>query len=421
MPCSVCGDVCHCISDASSGSRVRSRFRLEEGVSSASSLHRASVLIDPEADDGCEQKFAASLDETSASPRFVLDRPLTSELPVSMEDSSDDLLQSGADGGIAAGTAETCHPRPDFSPGLLPTDLLDSSGSSVWKQEVAARLSSYRARRKPRPPKYPSLRLKFEPVDPARNVARSAEPISSAAVQSPGSEYEPLVSSSQSIAPEASPRNPVFWEAEAAPVPEKARVIEFPRAYVPPVPSPDELAEAITDRPRILEVPDVEPPPPALGGILLQTVEKEPEKRPGFEIPLQAASLPRRIGAAAVDGLLVLSACAVFGYIAFRLAPFIPPVPQLVTLGVLIAGIFWAGYQYLLLVYTGATPGLRAAHLQLSDFDGSAVPRSRRRWRVIASMLSGLSLGLGLAWCFLDEDALCWHDRITHTYLAPSK
>jgi hypothetical protein len=28
-------------------------------------------------------------------------------------------------------------------------------------------------------------------------------------------------------------------------------------------------------------------------------------------------------------------------------------------------------------------------------------------------------LGMGYLWVFLDEDSLCWHDRITHTYLAP--
>jgi hypothetical protein len=28
---------------------------------------------------------------------------------------------------------------------------------------------------------------------------------------------------------------------------------------------------------------------------------------------------------------------------------------------------------------------------------------------------------MGYAWVFLDEDALCWHDRITHTYLAPKR
>jgi hypothetical protein len=28
---------------------------------------------------------------------------------------------------------------------------------------------------------------------------------------------------------------------------------------------------------------------------------------------------------------------------------------------------------------------------------------------------------MGYVWLFLDEDILCWHDRITHTYLAPVK
>jgi hypothetical protein len=55
----------------------------------------------------------------------------------------------------------------------------------------------------------------------------------------------------------------------------------------------------------------------------------------------------------------------------------------------------------------------------LSRFDGTAVPRSLRRLRVAAVLLSGLSLGLGYAWAFLDEDRLCWHDRITRTYMAP--
>ena len=73
----------------------------------------------------------------------------------------------------------------------------------------------------------------------------------------------------------------------------------------------------------------------------------------------------------------------------------------------------WSAYQYLLLVYSGTTPGLKLAKLELHRFDGSPVPLRLRRWRVLTSVLSGLSLGLGYAWCFLDEDSLCWHDRIT--------
>ena len=84
-------------------------------------------------------------------------------------------------------------------------------------------------------------------------------------------------------------------------------------------------------------------------------------------------------------------------------------------------GLFWSAYQYLMVVYTGTTPGLKLAKLQLNRFDGNSVPRRIRRWRVLVSVLSGVSLGLGYAWCFLDEDELCWHDRITRTYLAPRK
>jgi uncharacterized RDD family membrane protein YckC len=62
---------------------------------------------------------------------------------------------------------------------------------------------------------------------------------------------------------------------------------------------------------------------------------------------------------------------------------------------------------------------LGIAGLRLSRFDGSRVPRRIRRWRVLASVLSGFSFGLGYAWCVLDEDQLSWHDRITRTYLAP--
>jgi len=81
--------------------------------------------------------------------------------------------------------------------------------------------------------------------------------------------------------------------------------------------------------------------------------------------------------------------------------------------------LFWTAYQYLLVVYAGTTPGLLLARLELARFDGKPAGRRLRRWRVFASYLSAVSLGMGYAWVFLDEDSLCWHDRITHTYLAP--
>jgi uncharacterized RDD family membrane protein YckC len=182
------------------------------------------------------------------------------------------------------------------------------------------------------------------------------------------------------------------------------------------------LAEAVTDRPRILEAPEFVPPPPALGGITIEPAQQpETEKRPGIDIPLQSAPLTRRILSAAIDGVIIAAACALFAFIFWKLTAIRPPRLQMMSLTAGLSGLFWSAYQYLLVVYSGTTPGLRLARLELARFDGTPASRRLRRWRVLASFLSAASLGMGYAWVFLDEDSLCWHDRITHTYLAPKR
>jgi uncharacterized RDD family membrane protein YckC len=175
-------------------------------------------------------------------------------------------------------------------------------------------------------------------------------------------------------------------------------------------------------RPRILEAPEVAPPPPALGGITIEPVQQsELEKRPGIDIPLQSAPLSRRILSAVIDDFIIATACILFGFIFWKMTALRPPRLEIIGITSGLAALFWAAYQYLLVVYSGSTPGLRLARLELSRFDGSPAGRRLRRWRVLASYLSAVSLGMGYAWVFLDEDALCWHDRITHTYLAPKR
>jgi RDD family protein len=221
--------------------------------------------------------------------------------------------------------------------------------------------------------------------------------------------------------PRPQSKEPVAPSTREAAPPVSAKIIEFPRfAWAPPPPPPDQLAEPVMDRPRILEVPDCTPAAPALGGITIEpaTVE-EPEKRPGIDMPLQSAPLGLRIVAAITDGLIISTAAAFFALIFSKISSLQPP--QLQTAGIA-AGLllaFWAAYQYLLIVYSGRTPGLLMAHLELTRFDGTPAKRSLRRWRVLASFLSAVSLGMGYIWVFLDEDSLCWHDRITRTYLAP--
>jgi len=202
-----------------------------------------------------------------------------------------------------------------------------------------------------------------------------------------------------------------------------AKIIEFPRlAWGPPPPPLDQLAEPVSDRPRILEAPEIVPPAPALGGITIEGAERqEAEKRPGIDVPLQSASLARRVLASAIDGLIVAAASALFGFIFWKVAAVRPPLLQMLGLAVGVPLLLWMAYQYLLIVYAGNTPGLRASGLELARFDGTPTNPRLRRWRVLAACLSGVSLGMGYVWVFLDEDALCWHDRITHTYLAPRK
>jgi uncharacterized RDD family membrane protein YckC len=324
------------------------------------------------------------------------------------------------------------------------TKQVQAEDAPAWRDELAARLSRYRARRKVRPPRYPSLRLQFEELEwsvRADATGGSApvpafESVSNHALALDEMRQGPYAAATEveSLAAEAAPppvhpaghfagQFPGNSSGHSSGSSGGAKIIEFPRfAWGPPAPSPDQLAEPVSERPRILEVPEVAPPPPALGGITIEAAEpKEAEKRLGIDIPLQSAPLGLRVLAALVDGLIIAAASALFGFIFWKVAAVRPPLVQILGLAAGIPCLFWAAYQYLLIVYAASTPGLRVAGLELTRFDGTSTTRSLRRWRTLASCLSGLSLGMGYAWVFLDEDALCWHDRITHTYLAPRK
>lgn len=295
--------------------------------------------------------------------------------------------------------------------------------ASAWRDELSVKLNRYRARRKAPPPRYPSLKLPFGPLESAARATPPEGPVFGSVANHALAldEAHPAT-----YIQESSPPNSVV--ATESPIRQEtahtgAKIIEFPRfAWGPPAPPPDQLAEPVMDRPRILEVPEVAPPPPALGGILIEPAQKhEAEKRPGIDIPLQSAPLNLRFVASLIDGVIVGMASALFGFIFWKITSFRPPRLQTIALAAGIAWVLWAAYQYLLIVYSGSTPGLRVARLELTRFDGGPTRRSLRRWRVLASYLSFASLGMGYAWLFLDEDALCWHDRITHTYLAPKK
>ena len=337
----------------------------------------------------------------------------------------------GPDAENSSAPSPSCAPNTDAAPKTDAAGTPEDSPQdpSAWRDELSARLNRYRARRKVQPPRYPSLRLPFDASDssavanvPAPQPPAYA-PVSDHALALDGMRHEPSDAADTRADFEQAPTPVPVRQAVPAGGHSGAKIIEFPGfAWGPPSPPPDQLAEPVSDRPRILEVPEIEPPAPALGGITMEAVEREDdEKRPGIDIPLQSAPFARRMVAALTDGLIIATASALFGFIFWKVAAVRPPLVQIAGLAVGIPGLFWAAYQYLLIVYAASTPGLRLAGLELARFDGSVPRRRLRRWRVLASYLSAVSLGMGYAWVFLDEDALCWHDRITHTYLAPRR
>jgi uncharacterized RDD family membrane protein YckC len=359
--------------------------------------------------DATERRFAISLESAAPkSARFIVETPdSNTEIERTSQNKCEEISSPDVNDSSCQ-LSQTHSSQPELMELRAPqTNQSARDESNGWRQEVSSRLSKYQSRRRLREPRYPSLQLKFESPEP-----RHVQP-----------ENGGLLANTSIVAEniEKVGRREELPQKRRASAPDIAnRILEFPRS---PIAAPffsEELAEPVFERPRIMEAPELVADAPALGGILIEPMEAPAsEKRPGFEMPLKAARLAKRLAASVVDAAIIFLGLAIFGSIFWQMTGLIPPIRLAMGLAVAVIALLWGGYQYLLMVHCGTTPGLLLAKLQLSNFDGTAVPRKMRRWRIFASILSALSLGLGYAWCFLDEDQLCWHDRITRTYIAP--
>jgi uncharacterized RDD family membrane protein YckC len=54
--------------------------------------------------------------------------------------------------------------------------------------------------------------------------------------------------------------------------------------------------------------------------------------------------------------------------------------------------------------------------IRLSTFDGQPPQWLQRRRRARFMVISFAAVTLGFLWALADEDALCWHDRISRTF-----
>ena len=350
--------------------------------------------FDPDMPDTSEQEFSASLEAPVERPSFVVDAEPAAEIVGDAATSQGGVEKVVP---VTAGAAEV-------SEASTSEESAGGDSSPDWRDQVSAKVSRYRER-KPRQDRYPSLSLplQFE-VSPLRDQTRLEA--------APDAPEEPRTWA-ESTEVQAPREAPVVMEATA-------RVLEFPRPVLLPSRG-EELADPVMARPRIVEAPELLPPPPALGGILIEPLAtEEVDRLPGLDVPLQSSPFSRRLLAGAIDAAVVAVALAAFGYIFFRMNG-VPPIRIAAEMVAALLAVLWPAYQYAFLVFSKTTPGLWVAKLEVTRFDGAPASRSLRRWRVLASLLSCASLGLGYAWCFLDEDQLSWHDRITRTHLGAAQ
>jgi uncharacterized RDD family membrane protein YckC len=219
-------------------------------------------------------------------------------------------------------------------------------------------------------------------------------------------------------------------EVEAEPEPEPAPVVQgnlivFRRPLIePPLlpqPSRDELAEPMHSRPRILEVP--EDIMPAVQGSLFPQIRLDSEelessapREPEIDVPLAVAEVSDRLMAAMLDAGVVLSAAALFAVMAWFALPGVPHTkPFFMVLGA-VSLLIWALYQHLFLLYAGRTLGMSLCGIRLITFDGRAPEWKQRASRARFMFISMASVMLGFLWAMVDEDMLCWHDRISRTF-----
>jgi uncharacterized RDD family membrane protein YckC len=231
-------------------------------------------------------------------------------------------------------------------------------------------------------------------------------------------EPEPQISAASdfSLEPDLEPLPPPLPRPPA-----KRKIIAFPRQAT----NQEEvyrLADPVVpEQPRILDVPEeLEPFPttPLLEGLQLPAAQQSAVPSPDhIELPFQAASISRRLGAGLLDFAIVAAASAAFGAVAYKFLPNVQLNKPLILGVATVPVLLWAVYQYLMLMYAGTTAGMQVAKVRLSTFKGGAPNRRHRRSRVIGLYFSTASLMMGLLWSLVDVDTLCWHDRISHTYL----
>jgi uncharacterized RDD family membrane protein YckC len=83
--------------------------------------------------------------------------------------------------------------------------------------------------------------------------------------------------------------------------------------------------------------------------------------------------------------------------------------------------IVYLQYFSLFTIFGGTTPGMMLRGLQVVSFSGEPPTPRQMFLRSAGYVLSAGTFFLGFLWSMWDEDALTWHDRLSHTYLSSAE
>ncbi len=153
----------------------------------------------------------------------------------------------------------------------------------------------------------------------------------------------------------------------------------------------------------------------------------ELDEQPAFErasavdeaalpLGLDLAPWSLRLMASLVDCALIVGILCV---IVAAIARYIHPMISIRTgeiSGAILLTAATAAYHWYFLVKRRATPGMHYAGISLCTFEDERPSEQQLRIRFMATLLSVVPIGLGLAWAIFDDDHLSWHDRLSRTY-----
>lgn len=250
-------------------------------------------------------------------------------------------------------------------------------------------------------------------VSEAEAISAAMEVVNAGARTSAGA------ATAKAVAAEASAAEPQAPPAPLPPFPrvkhKTAKVITFPAVAAPS----NELAEPVADQLRIFEVAEEAAPIAAAPLAHIDIAPQEPiiTATRTFDLPLQVAPATLRVHAAALDLGFVGLGLALAGIAAMLSGGLPAPSKASVAIFALASGVMLWLYFFLALYFGRSTLGMRAQNLGVCSFDGEPPRRAVLAWRATATLLSMASLALGFLWAFVDDDHLCWHDRMTRTYL----